>query len=461
MPKCECGVTASFGYKDGKASCCVRHKTTDMINVVDVLCLNCDRRAMYNLPGKTGGIHCIHHKKDGMVNVKGKRCEYVYEGGIPCYTIPIYNKDGELKGRFCIGHKEADMVNVTGKRCEKEGCNCIAQFNVDGEQKGKFCSQHKSNGMIDVRHRKCEYEGCSNAPSYKFVKDTSCRFCATHKLEGMTNGKHTFCIFEGCGTVAGYNIITSKTPLYCGNHKKDGMVDLKHPLCIENGCDKRPVFNYTGKKNGLYCVSHKKDNMVNLLGKKCLSEWCDTLVYSKNKYSDYCIHCYIHLFPDKSVVRNYKTKEKTVVDFVLSKFENISWIADKRVQDGCSRRRPDLFLDLGSHVLVIEIDENQHTDYDCSCENKRLMEISRDIGHRPLIFIRFNPDEYIDNNNLKIKSCWKPNKQSGVLYIPTIKMNEWNNRLLLLQNQVQYWIENKPDKMVEIVQLFYDGMIPT
>ena len=373
----------------------------------------------------------------------------------------VYNKDGELKGRFCIEHKEGDMVNVTGKRCEKEGCNCIAQFNIDGEQKGKFCSQHKTDGMVDIKHRRCEYDGCSNAPSYKFEKDTSCRFCATHKLEGMTNGKHAFCIFEGCKIVAGYNIVDSKTPLYCGNHKKDGMVDLKHHLCMENSCDKRPVFNYTGKKNGLYCVSHKKDNMVNLLGKKCLSDWCDTLVYSKNKYDDYCIRCYIHLFPDKSVVRNYKTKEKSVVDFVLSKFENISWIADKRIQDGCSRRRPDLFLDLGSHVLIIEVDENQHTDYDCSCENKRLMEISRDIGHRPLIFIRFNPDEYIDNNNTKIKSCWKPNKQSGVLYIPTIKMNEWNNRLLLLQNQLQYWIENKPDKMVEIVQLFYDGMIPT
>ena len=63
---------------------------TDMINVVDVLCLECDRRAMYNLPGKTGGVYCISHKKVGMVNVKGKRCEFVYSGGIPCYTIPIY-----------------------------------------------------------------------------------------------------------------------------------------------------------------------------------------------------------------------------------------------------------------------------------------------------------------------------------------------------------------------------------
>ena len=237
------------------------------------------------------------------------------------------------------------------------------------------------------------------------------------------------------------------------------MVDLKHPLCLENGCDKRPVFNYTRTKTGIYCVNHKKDNMVNLFAKKCLSEWCDTLVYSKNKYDNYCIRCYIHLFPDKPTTRNYKTKEKAVVDFILTKFENISWIADKRVQDGCSRRRPDLFLDLGSHVLIVEIDENQHTDYDCSCENKRIMEISKDIAYRSLVFIRFNPDDYINSNQIKISSCWKPNKQSSILCIYNQK--EWNNRLIILQNQIQYWINNKPEKMIEIIQLFYDGMVPT
>ena len=147
------------------------------------------------------------------------------------------------------------------------------------------------------------------------------------------------------------------------------------------------------------------------------------------------------------------------MDFVLSKFESHTWISDKRIHDGCSRRRPDLLLDLGSHILIVEIDENQHIDYDCSCENKRLMEISRDIGHRPLVFIRFNPDHYI--NNTKIKTCWIPNKQNGVLYIPKQKQNEWNHRMKVLQQQIDYWLEHNPEKTVEIIQLFYDGMIPT
>jgi hypothetical protein len=286
----------------------------------------------------------------------------------------------------------------------------------------------------------------------------------------MTNGKHVYCIYDGCNKLAGYNAVGSKTPLYCSRHKEENMVDLKHQLCFgviltptgeEIGCDKRPVFNNKGLTVGLYCFAHKKEGMVNILAKKCLSEWCDTQIYATNKYDDYCIRCFIHLFPDKPTTRNYKTKEKAVVDFVLSSFSSFTWITDKRVQDGCSRRRPDLLLDLGSHVLVVEVDENQHMDYDCSCENKRLMEISRDIGHRALIFIRFNPDGYFDNNENKIDSCWKINKKNGILHIPKIKTSEWKKRLEILQNHIEYWSKHISNKTIETIQLFYDGMIPT
>ena len=38
------------------------------------------------------------------------------------------------------------------------------------------------------------------------------------------------------------------------------------------------------------------------------------------------------------------------------------------------------------------------------------MELSQDVGYRPIIFIRFNPDNY--KTNLKnITSCWGLNKK--------------------------------------------------
>jgi hypothetical protein len=114
---------------------------------------------------------------------------------------------------------------------------------------------------------------------------------------------------------------------------------------------------------------------------------------------------------------------------------------------------------MGSHIIIVEIDENAHTNYDCSCENKRLMELSQDINHRPLIFIRFNPDEYITKDE-KVTSCWTYNKL-GISTIKKTKQEEWQNRLDCLCNQIIYWCneENKTNKTIEVIHLFYDTIV--
>ena len=164
----------------------------------------------------------------------------------------------------------------------------------------------------------------------------------------------------------------------------------------------------------------------------------------------------MNLFPDKPVARNYKTKEYAVVDFIKTTFPSFQWIADKIIHGGCSKRRPDLLIDLGNQIVIIEVDENQHIDYDCSCENKRIMELSQDIGHRPIVFIRFNPDDY-DKNGKNISSCWGTN-QKGICVVKKSKKDEWQQRLNALAEQVNYWLQpaNQTNKTVEIIQLFYD-----
>jgi hypothetical protein len=230
------------------------------------------------------------------------------------------------------------------------------------------------------------------------------------------------------------------------------MVDVKSKTCVE--CKTRPNYNKEGERTGLYCATHKKEGMINVKDQKCKSEWCSTAV--KDKYDGYCLFCYIHLFPDKPITYNYKTKEYAVVDYVKSKFSTFSWTADKKVNGGCSRRRPDLLLDLGYQVIILEVDENQHIDYDCSCQNKRIMEISQDLGHRPIVFIRFNPDAFKQNNTI-ISSCWGYHN-SGVCKVKKSKQIEWEQRLNTLEEQIRYWInpENTTNKTIETVQLFYD-----
>jgi hypothetical protein len=185
----------------------------------------------------------------------------------------------------------------------------------------------------------------------------------------------------------------------------------------------------------------------------CKSEWCEK--YKSKKYDNYCLFCYVNTYPDSNISRNHKTKEKHITDKIIQEFPHFSWITDKKIIDGCSRRRPDMLLDMGSHIIIIEIDEYQHKGYDCSCENKRLMEISQDLNFRPIVFIRFNPDEYIDNNGDKIKSPWKINKTTGLFNIDPKKYADWDSRINSLIEQIKYWTVYHTDKMIEIVQLYF------
>ena len=85
------------------------------------------------------------------------------------------------------------------------------------------------------------------------------------------------------------------------------------------------------------------------------------------------------------------------------------------------------------------------------------MELSQDVNHRPIIFIRFNPDDYI-KNDINITSCWGLNG-FGIYVVKKSKVNEWNERLNILKNQIIYWTqpENITEKTVEIIHLFYDN----
>jgi len=270
----------------------------------------------------------------------------------------------------------------------------------------------------------------------------------------MVNVIDKTCIHEGCNIQPKYNFEKEKKGLYCSSHKLDGMIDIKNKTCIHEGCKIQPNYNNEGSIKALYCFSHKLNGMIDIKNKKCKSNLCYTR--PQEKYDGYCLYCYMNLFPDKPVIRNYKTKEYAVVEFVKTTFPDLSWISDKRILDGCSKRRPDLFLDLGNQIIIIEVDENQHIAYDCSCENKRIMELSHDVGHKSIIFIRFNPDDY-EENEIVIKSCWELDKK-GICVIKKSKSKEWSQRLNALKEQIIYWIhpDNITTKTVEIIQLFYD-----
>ncbi len=371
-----------------------------------------------------------------------------------CKIRPTFNYENEIKALYCATHKKENMIDIVHKKCIEEGCETIPSFNYEGETKGLYCDSHKKENMVNVRHKSCIEEGCITKPSFNYENKKKALYCSSHKKENMINVVAKTCIEEGCKTYPSFNYEDETIPLYCEYHKKEHMINIRSKNCIEECCKTRPSFNYAGQK-AIYCVDHKKEHMINVEHKSCKNNWCYNRIYNP-KYEGYCLHCFMTMFPDKPLSRNFKTKEREVIEFIKSTFSDYTWICDKKVQDGCSRRRPDILCDLGYQVIIIEIDENQHIDYDCSCENKRIMEISQDINHRPLIFIRFNPDDYKKGEE-NITSCWGIGK-SGLCTIKKSKKKEWEERLKTLENQISYWLnpENQTNKTVEIIQLFYD-----
>jgi hypothetical protein len=83
------------------------------------------------------------------------------------------------------------------------------------------------------------------------------------------------------------------------------------------------------------------------------------------------------------------------------------------------------------------------------------MELSQDVGHRPLVFIRFNPDEYVNADGDDVSSCWGINRK-GFSVIKKKKQHEWNERLSVLEEITEYWLAHCPGKTVEVIQLYYD-----
>ena len=300
----------------------------------------------------------------------------------------------------------------------------------------------------------CIYTQCKKHPSFNKEGESKALYCSSHKLENMINVISKTCIYTQCKKQPHFNKEGESKALYCSSHKLENMVDVISKTCIHPECKNLPIYNNEGESKALFCSAHKLENMVNVISKTCKSDWCKTIV--REKYEGYCLFCYMNLFPDKPVSCNYKTKEYAVVEHVKNKFPNFNWIADKIVNGGCSKRRPDLLLDLLYQIIIIEVDENQHTDYDCSCQNKRIMELSQDLAHRPIVFIRFNPDDY-NKNGTNVSSCWGPDKK-GICVVKKSKKSEWIQRLNTLEEQINYWINptNMTNKTIETIQLFYD-----
>ncbi len=361
------------------------------------------------------------------MDVKNKRCQIDV-----CMTQPIY----------CKLHASDNMMNVKNKCCQYEGCKLRPSFGLIWG-KATHCGNHASENMMDVKNKRCQIDGCMKLPSYGLIwgKATHCR---DHASEDMYDVKHKRCQIDGCNKIPNFGLIWGKAT-HCRDHASEDMMNVINKRCQIDGCMKIPSYGLMPKK-ATHCRDHASATMFDVISKRCEFPLCDTRVNSK--YSPYCARCYFYLNPNDPRIRNYKTKEHAFMIPLSEQYPEM--ILDKAVQGGCSKRRPDGLLDCLSHSIIVEIDEGQHIGYDSLCNNRRNMELFTDLGNRPVIFIRLNPDSYKINGK-RIKGVFTQGK-SGEL---KIDKKEFEKRKAALFETVEQYLTQCPDKAISMVELFY------
>ena len=184
---------------------------------------------------------------------------------------------------------------------------------------------------------------------------------------------------------------------------------------------------------------------------------CDT--FGSRQTNGYCSRCFAHRFPHDKRARFVRSKELAVNRFLLESFPNLTWSFNKCIEGGCSRRRPDAFAHLGTHAITVETDENEHIgdSYSCACENRKMMEHFRDAGEIPHVFVRFNPDAYIDSAGEKHKSCWEKTPLTMEPRVALRRQKAWKERLETLRLTIEQSVQNTPSREVELKLLYYTG----
>lgn len=172
----------------------------------------------------------------------------------------------------------------------------------------------------------------------------------------------------------------------------------------------------------------------------------------KNLYDGYCTDCFYKNHPEDQRTRNHKIRELAVVNRVIDRVGTAyPTHADK--QHGPSRKRPDLLIELVAFNIIVEVDENQHSQYDPEDERERIQLIHRDLKHKPLIVIRINPDTYKKNGKSQ-GSAFRVNKESKLVEPIPKKFDE---RMERLYERVDYHIATGTTSAEPIVEyLFYN-----
>jgi len=426
----KCTTIATFGFENNKAIKCDKHKELGMKSLKGQRCIVCGKRASFGVLGTKKLTHCKKDAPPGYVAVGETRiCTTSM-----CGTRYSYGFIWDEKPSKCAKCADEGMEDLVKKRCVK--ClKTVPSYIVPGEKTATYCVGCSDPTMTSI-HKKCEICNDSRA-CYGYREDGIRKYCEKDQKEGMFYLDRPKCEDNSCIGYAKYGYLFQKKQ-YCFIHKKNNMhpENMLYPICKDESCKKIPYYCEEGKRYPTHCEIHKPPGYVNIVERKCNNCFLlDFIPQDKNV----CRDC--DIWSDTQVRHEKELRIKHVLEA-----NGIEYYSHDRVPKFSQNKyRPDFILDFASMILILEVDENQHHSYSCECEEKRMTSLKQDFKDIPLVFIRYNPDDYKNEAGEKIKGKNFNNDREGVLIklIKHIRDNAMIGKYELLFLSVYY--------------LYYDG----
>ncbi len=380
--KCECGISKPalniIGEKQGKWCSSCPNKSPNAINVVNRKCECGKSQPSLNIIGEKQGKWCSHcpNKAPNAVDVINRKCE--------CGTSrPLYNITGQKQAKWCshCPNKPPNAINVVTRKCE---CGkSIPSYNIAGQKQRKWCSHcpNKPPNAIAVVSRKCQC-GASR-PRYNITGQKQGKWCS-HCPSKPANAINVASPKCECGKSAHYNIV-GYSSAFCSNCLQPGMTLNPMKRCKE--CKNLAIF---GTSERLRCENHKFKDDINLVERKCAKCGLEEVLDA----SALCKNCNPALF-----TKIKHSKELHIRDVLLA--NDFVFVHDKIANGSeCGKERPDFVFYHDSHIVILEVDENQHSTYPCECEQIRMINITQTFGGMPVLWMRYNPDAYHKDGQL-------------------------------------------------------------
>lgn len=236
----------------------------------------------------------------------------------------------------------------------------------------------------------CAAHKCTRKAWYAPKIGQKAVMCRLHRLsESWYNVVDTLCQGtetdgKACHSKPSFALAGTRNAVWCRRHCPVGVstVDVRSKMCACEGCPKVAIYKTSTRGPRLFCADHATSSMIHS-GTVCSS--CK--LFRVNRKGNICGVCR---------QQRVRSREFAVVTYLINEARADLGIPSRTncaVRGGCSRYRPDVMYNFGTHAVVVEVDEDQHAQYAPVCEHARMVQVQRDVG-LPTVFVRFNPDRF-------------------------------------------------------------------